>query len=79
VSAADFLTLKMEAIHSSETSVTQRHIPEDDILHSHRLEKLKSYTEELEFPFSVPSRPSVSCSLIISADYPVLVIFGIVK
>jgi hypothetical protein len=34
---ADFSTLKMEAILSSETSVdacsTERHIPEDDILH----------------------------------------------
>jgi hypothetical protein len=38
----------MEAIRSSETSVntrhTQRHIPEDDILHSHRCESLKSYS-----------------------------------
>jgi hypothetical protein len=36
-SLADFSTLKMEAIRSSETSLnarsTQRHIPEDDILH----------------------------------------------
>jgi hypothetical protein len=35
---ADFSTLKMKAIRSPETSVnarsTQRHIPEDDILHS---------------------------------------------
>jgi hypothetical protein len=41
------LTLKMEAIRSSEMSVnarsTQRHIPQDDILHSHRCECLKSY------------------------------------
>jgi hypothetical protein len=40
-------TLKMEAIRSSETSVntrpTQRHIPENDILHSHRCESLRSY------------------------------------
>jgi hypothetical protein len=40
--------LKMEAIRSSETSVqsttsTQRHTPEDGILHSHRRENLKSY------------------------------------
>jgi hypothetical protein len=44
---ADYSTLKMEAISSSETSVypcsTQRHIPEDDILHSHSCESLKSY------------------------------------
>jgi hypothetical protein len=37
----------MEATRSSETSVltraTQRHIPEDDILHSHCRENLKSY------------------------------------
>jgi hypothetical protein len=47
-SLADFSTLKMEAIQSSETSVqsttsTRRHTPEDDILHSHRRENLKSY------------------------------------
>jgi hypothetical protein len=46
-SLADFSTLKMEAIRSSETSVhtrsTQRHTPEDIILHSHRRENLKSY------------------------------------
>jgi hypothetical protein len=45
-SLADFSTLKMEAILSSETSVhtrsTWRHIPEDGIF-SHRRENLKSY------------------------------------
>jgi hypothetical protein len=44
---ADFSTLKMEAIRSSETSVhtrsTRIHIPEDGILHSHRRENLRSY------------------------------------
>jgi hypothetical protein len=39
-------TLKMEETCSSETSVynkpTRRHIPDDDILHSHRRENLKS-------------------------------------
>jgi hypothetical protein len=43
-SLVNFATLKMEAIRSSETSVntkpTQRHIPEDDILHLFLLNKL---------------------------------------
>jgi hypothetical protein len=47
-SLADFSTLKMEAIRSSEnsvqfTKVTRCHIPEDGILHSHRCENFKSY------------------------------------
>jgi hypothetical protein len=46
-SLADVSTLKMKAILSSEKSFhtrsTRRHIPEDDILHSHRHENLKSY------------------------------------
>jgi hypothetical protein len=49
-SLADFFlssTLKMEAIHSSETSVntisTRRHVPEDCFLNSYRCEDLKSY------------------------------------
>jgi hypothetical protein len=40
-------TPMMDDIHSSEESVlitaTRRNIPEDDILHSHRRENLKSY------------------------------------
>jgi hypothetical protein len=48
-SLADFSTLKMEAICSSESSIhtrsTQRHIPDDGILHSHRSENLKSYLD----------------------------------
>jgi hypothetical protein len=51
----------MEAIRSSETSVdarsTQRHIPEDDILHSHCCESLKSYknaaVQDINLAFSV--------------------------
>jgi hypothetical protein len=46
-SLADFSTLKMEPIRSSETSVytrsTRLHIQEDGILHIHRRENLKSY------------------------------------
>jgi hypothetical protein len=44
-SLAEFSTLKMEAIRSSEISVytrsTRRHIPEDGILYSHLYENLK--------------------------------------
>jgi hypothetical protein len=48
------ITLKIEAICSSETSAltrtTRRHILERDILHSHRRENLKSYISSPELP-----------------------------
>jgi hypothetical protein len=54
-SFADFSTLKMEAILSSETSVhtrsTQRHMPEDGILHNHLCENFKSYKVVTSFAF----------------------------
>jgi hypothetical protein len=57
-------TLKMETTCSSEPSVetqrtTRRHIPEDDTLHNHRCEKLKSYTHNPDWRFSSLSSISV--------------------
>jgi hypothetical protein len=51
-SLQEFYTMKMDAILYSETSVhftgsTWSNIPEDGILHSHRCENLKSYTDLL--------------------------------
>jgi hypothetical protein len=47
LSSPIFVTSMIEEIRSSETSVltgaTRRHIPEDDIFHSRRRKKLKSY------------------------------------
>jgi hypothetical protein len=48
-----FSTMKIQVIRSSETSVnpgsTQRHIPEDDILHSHHYENLKWYKQTQDY------------------------------
>jgi hypothetical protein len=42
------ITLNMEVIRSSETTVltraTRRNVPEDNVLYSHRRENLKAYT-----------------------------------
>jgi hypothetical protein len=53
-----FVTLMMEALHSSEIldliRATQRNIPEDAILHSHRRENLKSYNIIIIIKINLP-------------------------
>jgi hypothetical protein len=55
------VTLNMEAVRTSETSVltraTLRNIPEDGILHSHRRENLKSYVINLPVHSKCPLTP----------------------
>jgi hypothetical protein len=59
----------MEAVRSSETSAatqrtTRRHIPEDDTLHNHRCENLKSYKKD----FTVSLKISESNTLPVLAE-----------
>jgi hypothetical protein len=51
------VTLVMTKTRSSETSVftrpTWRHISNDDVLHSHHRQNLKSYKTKLRLPFNL--------------------------
>jgi hypothetical protein len=64
----------MEAISSSETSgasqrTTRRHIPEDDTLHNHRCENLKSYKSKvLPVEPTCLVYPSSNCNVCITAQ-----------
>jgi hypothetical protein len=65
------VTLMMEALRSSETSVltraTRRNIPEDDILHSHRRENLKSYIHWTALPVDKRQGPYfVACAALLA-------------
>jgi hypothetical protein len=62
------VTLTMEALSSSETSLliraTRHNFPEDTILHSHRRENLKSYTARCMFSFDGCDACSLSLMLL---------------
>jgi hypothetical protein len=62
----------MEAIRSSKTSVlitaTQRHIPEDSILHSHRHENLRSYSVRVSYRLQIKLIYSFSGVISISSN-----------
>jgi hypothetical protein len=58
VSCLTYWTLKMVVIYSSEMLVdfqwtTRRYIPEDNILHNHRCENLKSYKIEVNYTLKI--------------------------
>jgi hypothetical protein len=66
------VTLMVEALSSSETSVftraTRRNIPEDTSLHSHRRENLKSYILR-DFAIVMPNLPLYIKCLIFSIRF----------
>jgi hypothetical protein len=58
----------MEAISSSDTSgatqqTTRRHIPEDDTLHNHRCENLKSYERGIGYSDQIDEKFCIHCKV----------------